>query len=263
MPSLYLADLDAHLSYHDLAGRAPVCVYVHGLGLASSADFPSIARDPQLAPYRAVLVDLLGYGFSDRPAGFSHTLEAHADVIAHLLDQLGLQDCHVIGHSMGGSIAIALAARRPDLVGALIVAEPNLDPEDASFSGVIVARWPTEEAFVTAGHATLITEAEAEARPLSTSLTTGSYAGTLRAADARALYRCSGALVGCELRETFFNLTMPRTYVYGAHTLPHRHESWLQAEGVPVAVVPEAGHDMLVTNPGAFAAVIARVMGDG
>ncbi len=261
MPSLYLADLDAHLSYHDLAGQAPVCVYLHGLGSASSADFPPIAHDPRLASFRALLVDLLGYGFSDRPAEFPHTLEAHADVIAHVLDQLGLRGCHVIGHSLGGSIAISLAARRPDLVGALIVAEPNLDPEDAFFSGTIIARWPTEEEFVRGGHATLITEAEEEARPLSTSLTAGSYAGTLRAADARALYRCSGALVGCELRETFFNLTMPRTYVYGAHTLPHRHEAWLQANGVPVAVVPDAGHDMPVMNPGAFAAVLARGIG--
>src|SRR3712207_2377051 len=136
--SFYLPELDAHLCYHDLAGEEPVCVYLHGLGTAASADFPHIAGDPQLARYRALLIALLGYGFSDRPASFSHTLEAHAEIIARLLDQLGVNQCHVTGHSMGSSIAIALAAARPDPVSGLVVAECNFDPEDATFSQMIV-----------------------------------------------------------------------------------------------------------------------------
>jgi pimeloyl-ACP methyl ester carboxylesterase len=82
MQNLYLPELDAHLCYHDLPGEEPVCVYLHGLGSASSADFPHIARHRQLARYRALLIDLLGYGFSERPAAFSHTLAAHADITA-------------------------------------------------------------------------------------------------------------------------------------------------------------------------------------
>lgn len=260
MHSLYLADLDAHLSYHDLAGQAPVCVYLHGFGSASSADFPNIARDPQLVPYRALLVDLLGYGFSGKPASFPHTIEDHAEVIARLLDHLGLRDCHVIGHSMGGPIAIALAADRPDLVASLIVVEPNLDPEDAFFSGTVVARWTTEEEYLTSGHDALIAEAEEEARAMPTSLVVGSYAETLRAADPRAVYRCARALVACDVRETFFGLAKPRTYVYGARTLPHRHEAWLVAGGVPIAVVPDAGHDIPAENPEAFAGIVASTL---
>jgi hypothetical protein len=42
--NLYLPDLNAHLCYHDLASEEPVCVYLHGLGSASSADFPHIAQ---------------------------------------------------------------------------------------------------------------------------------------------------------------------------------------------------------------------------
>jgi pimeloyl-ACP methyl ester carboxylesterase len=257
MQNLYLAELDAHLCYHDLPGREPVCLYLHGLGSASSADFPHIARHPQLASYRALLIDLLGYGFSDQPAAFSHTLAAHAEIIARLLDHLGLRQCHVIGHSMGGSIAIALAGARPDLVSGLVVAECNLDPEDATFSQTIIDQAKSEENYVSRGHAEVIAQAEgwAAAEPLL-----GSFPGTLRAADPRAVYRCSAALVECHLRETFFGLGMPRTYVFGAQTLPHHHEPLLEAGGVPIAVVPEAGHMMPGENPEAFTAIIASTL---
>ena len=260
MHSLYLADLDAYLCYHDLPGQEPACVYLHGLAGASSADFPQVACDPRLASHRALLVDLLGYGFSGRPAAFPHTLTAHAEVIARLLDHLRLQGCHVIGHSMGGSIAIALAAEHPDLVAGLVVAEPSLDAEDAFFSGTIVGRWKTEEEYLASGHAALIAETEADARAEPSNLVVGTYAGTLRAADPRAMYRCAHALTTCELRETFFGLNLPRTYIYGAHTLPHRHEAWLTAGDVPIAVVPDAGHDMPGEQPEAFAAVVASTL---
>lgn len=254
MQGLYVSELDAHLCYHDLPGQEPACVYLHGIGTASSADFPHIARDPRLAPYRAVLIDLLGFGFSDRPATFPHTFEAHAEVIARLLDHLGLQRCHVIGHSMGGSIAIVFAAVRPDLVSSLVVAECNFEPADATFSQMILHQSATEEDYVATGHAAIVAQAEewAASDPIM-----GSFPGTLRAADPRAVYRCAAALVTCHLTETFFGLDLPRTYIFGSKTLPHRHESLLKAGGVPMAVVPDAGHAMPDDNPEAFAAIIA------
>jgi pimeloyl-ACP methyl ester carboxylesterase len=260
MQSLYLPELDAFLRYHDLPGNDPVCVYLHSLGGASSADFPRITRDSQLAAYRALLIDLLGFGFSDSPAAFSHTLTAHADIIVRLLDCLGLRTCHVIGHSLGGSIGIALAAARPDLVSGLVVAECNLEPQDATFSQLIIGLSKTEEDYSASGHAEVIARAEgwAASRPAL-----ASFPGTLRVADPRAIYRCSVALVECQLRETFFGLGVPRTYVFGANSLPHRHERLLKPEGVPIAVVPEAGHWMISENPQAFSAIIASTLSQG
>jgi pimeloyl-ACP methyl ester carboxylesterase len=207
-----------------------------------------------------LLIDLPGYGYSSHPPTFPHTLEAHADSTAHLLDRLGAPHCHVIGHSMGGAIAITLAARRPDLVSSLTVIEPNLDPEDAFFSGVVVTRWSTEADFLQTGYQELMVETEAEARAEPNRLDLGSYAGTLRASDPRAIYRCAQALVACDVRDAFIGLSMPRTYVYGERTLPHRHETWLQAAGVPIAIVADAGHDVPNDNPDGLAAVIASTI---
>ena len=204
-----------------------------------------------------MLVDLLGFGYSDHPAAFPHTLEAHAETVARVLDYLGVRQCHVVGHSMGGSVATVLAAARPDLVSGLVVAECNFDPEDATFSQMIVDRAPPEEAYVASGHAEIVAQAEgwAASEPVL-----GSLPGTLRAADPRAVHRCSVALVGCHLRDTFFGLAMPRTYVFGAQTLPHHHEPLLAAGGVPAAVVPEAGHMMMRENAEDFAAIVASTL---
>jgi pimeloyl-ACP methyl ester carboxylesterase len=255
MRTLHLPDVDADLCYHDLAGQAPVGLYLHGLGCASSADFPVVVRDPALAPYRALLVDLLGFGFSDRPAAFSYTLEAHAATVIQLIEHLELPTCHLIGHSFGGSVAIVLAAARPDLVAGLVVAEPNLEPEDATISRTITSQ--SEAAYVATGHAGLIAQAEAWA---TEDAAMASYPKTVRAADPRAMHRSAVALVAASLGKAFCELAMPCTYVFGAQTLPHRHEALVRMAGVPVAVVPDVGHLMMDGNPSGAARVLAQTL---
>lgn len=255
MQRVFVPEFAVHVACHDLPGREPAIVFLHGLGSASSADFPAIVRDPRLAERRAILVDLPGFGFSDHPPEFPHTLEAHAAVVAFLLDDLGASGCVVVGHSFGGSVAIVLAATRPDLVAALVVAEPNLDPEDATFSRMVVDAAPTEEEYVAYGHAAIVAEAErwSEDEPAL-----GSFPATLRVSDGRAVYRCSLALVACSLSATLAALPMPRTYVFGERTLPHRHRGLMDDFGVEVAIVRNAGHAMVGEDPAAFAKIVAR-----
>jgi len=252
MKSYYLEDPGVHLSYHDLPGQEPAYVFLQGLGSASSADFPEIARQPALDRYRAVLVDLLGFGFSDRPANFSHSLADHAAVVARLLEHLHLRAVCLVGHSFGGSIAIALAHARPDLVATLVVAEPNLAPEDATLSGMIAAQ--SEERYVAQGHDDLIAEAEGWA---TENPAFGAYPGTLRAADPLAMHRGSVALINAHLEEDFLGLSMPRLSVFGEQTLPHSHYQLLQDTEVRIVVIPDAGHAMAGENPGDFAAALA------
>src|SRR5438552_12986506 len=68
-----------------------------------------------------------------------YALDDHAETVVTLLDKLGVRGCEVIGHSAGGSIAVLIAARRPDLVSALVVADGNLDPGGGAFSASIAA----------------------------------------------------------------------------------------------------------------------------
>ena len=73
----------------------------------------------ELGDRRTLAVDLPGHGGTPLPA--STDMADHVTALGDLLDALQVRECAVIGHSMGGQLAIALAAQRPDLVRALVV----------------------------------------------------------------------------------------------------------------------------------------------
>jgi pimeloyl-ACP methyl ester carboxylesterase len=257
MKSLYLSQWDAQLRCFLLPGKEPARIYLHGLGCASSADFPGVIIHPRLAGYRSVLVDLFGFGFSDRPDDFGYALPDHADTVAQLLDHLNLRASAIVGHSMGGSVAITLAADRPDLVSALVVAEGNLDPGVGTISAEIASY--TEGEYVRKGHGRMLKAVVQEA--LGGDAGMAAYAATFHLAAPHAIYRSAvGLLRGTQptMREKLEQFTIPRAYIFGAHNLPDPDRDRLERMGVPVLVAPGAGHAMMEENPAGFAEVVGR-----
>jgi N-formylmaleamate deformylase len=79
----------------------------------------------RIADYaHVVTLDNRGRGLSDQRPGLSYTLDDYAADAAGVIAALGLQNTVVLGHSMGARIAIRLAAKYPDLVARLILADP-------------------------------------------------------------------------------------------------------------------------------------------
>ncbi|WAP59114.1 alpha/beta fold hydrolase [Streptomyces sp. S465] len=70
--------------------------------------------------YRAIAMDTLGYGASAQPDG-PHTIERFADAVADLVQGLGLDRFHLVGHHTGGVIAVEVAARFQDRVASLLL----------------------------------------------------------------------------------------------------------------------------------------------
>ena len=66
--------------------------------------------------HRVVVVDLLGYGRSDRPGRASLSVEAHAQRVLQLMDALGISAATLVGHHLGGAIVQAVAVRAPQRV---------------------------------------------------------------------------------------------------------------------------------------------------
>src|SRR5690349_1641089 len=97
------------IRWSELAGDEPARVFVHGLGSTAVGHFLEIAADPRLGGHRSLLIDLLGFGLSDRPQDFDYSIEGHALAIAAALDHAGLADVDLVGHSLGGSTSILLA----------------------------------------------------------------------------------------------------------------------------------------------------------
>ena len=102
MNGFYSSQAGATVRWLDLPGRGEPIVFIHGLGCASSYDYPRVAADPALAGRRMILVDLPGFGYSDKPESFSYRIADQAAVVAELVDRLALERCYLFGHSMGG-----------------------------------------------------------------------------------------------------------------------------------------------------------------
>ena len=105
--------------YYALIGpaNAPVVVLLHGLG-SSGDDWPH--QLDALKAYRVLTVDLPGHHRSARPAG-GLSIPAMAEALDALLARLAIERAHVVGLSLGGCVALALALHAPARVRSLVV----------------------------------------------------------------------------------------------------------------------------------------------
>jgi pimeloyl-ACP methyl ester carboxylesterase len=100
------------------AGTGPAIVMIHGFGAA--IDWWDEIAPALAADHRVVRIDLIGHGGTAAPAsGF--TIKRQAELIAAVLDRLGIDHVTVIGHSMGGEVATALAEKNPARIAAMIL----------------------------------------------------------------------------------------------------------------------------------------------
>jgi pimeloyl-ACP methyl ester carboxylesterase len=112
---------------------APPVVLIHGSGGA-------INWWDELTPLlteqgrRVIAVDMLGYGGSEKPSE-GYEIESQASLIAQVLSKLGVDRAVVVGHSLGGKVATALAESSPDLVAGLVVIDTPPDSSYGSLGG--------------------------------------------------------------------------------------------------------------------------------
>jgi 2-hydroxymuconate-semialdehyde hydrolase len=108
-------------NYHDQGSGAPLLL-IHGSGPGVSAwanwrlTIPALARQA-----RVIAPDMAGFGFSDRPAGYSYTMDGWVAQAVGLLDALGIERTDLVGNSFGGALALALAIRHPQRVRRLVL----------------------------------------------------------------------------------------------------------------------------------------------
>lgn len=103
------------------AWREPV-ILVHGL-MASSDEWSEVM--PALAETRQVwAVDLVGFGFSERVVEPRYSLKYYARTIAGLMDHRGIERAVIVGHSLGGGVALQLAHDYPGRVSRLVLLAP-------------------------------------------------------------------------------------------------------------------------------------------
>jgi pimeloyl-ACP methyl ester carboxylesterase len=103
-------------------GQGDPVVLIHGSGALIQDFTVSGLVDGLSGHHRVIVFDRPGYGYSTRPRGRVWTPRAQAEVLEKALDQLGVEQATVLGHSWGTLVAVALALRFPSRVRALVLA---------------------------------------------------------------------------------------------------------------------------------------------
>ncbi len=244
-------DLAYRLRRPDTDGELPALVLVHGLG-CSQRSFAGIWQQAAFTTRTVLSYDLPGFGDSHRPETFPYTMEAHAELSLALLRHLGLTAVHLVGHSMGGAVALHLAqhlarqsaqdsATEPRL-RSLVSVEGNLIAADCGVSRL--AAGMTRKRFEEEFFPSLRTRTPPLHRAFM-ALELASPRAFL--ASAESLWHWSRSE---KLLQLYLALEVPRLYIHGRRD---KGIPVLERLGdLPRRAVPDSGHFPMNENPAAF-----------
>jgi pimeloyl-ACP methyl ester carboxylesterase len=120
MPMLTVNGLKFH---YQQAGTGPDVIFVHGVTGDLSIWYLCRAVQVLSATHRVTVFDLRGHGYSDAPPT-GYTSADHARDLLAIMDQIGAERAHLVGHSFGGVIVVHTAVFAPERVESLILSDP-------------------------------------------------------------------------------------------------------------------------------------------
>jgi len=104
--------------------HGPPLVFIHGVGAGASSfmwrkNFDDLARD-----FRVYALDLLGFGFSDKPAAASYSADLYVDLITDFIREVAGYPVNIIASSLGAAYAIRVADEHPELINSMVLNGP-------------------------------------------------------------------------------------------------------------------------------------------
>ena len=104
---------------------APPVVFVHGIGAGARAfmwrrNFLPLSRD-----FRAYALDLLGFGYSDKPANAPYSADLYVELISDFLREVVGRPAGVVAHTLSAAFAVRVADERPELIDSLVLVSPT------------------------------------------------------------------------------------------------------------------------------------------
>lgn len=121
VPDCYVQVGQVKTRYWTQGARGSVVLLVHGLGGFIENWQPSFTA--LAAQHRVYALDLPGHGLTDKPSSASYGVPELAAFVKEFITTLGLGQVNLVGHSLGGAIAIQLALQHPDVVTRLVIVD--------------------------------------------------------------------------------------------------------------------------------------------
>jgi pimeloyl-ACP methyl ester carboxylesterase len=106
----------------------PTLLLIHGY-TASTYVWHAVAPDLAEAGFHVIALDLLGFGYSDKPASFDYTIASQARVVERFMNRMGIGRASVVGSSYGGAVASTLALDYPERVEKLVLVDAVCNDE--------------------------------------------------------------------------------------------------------------------------------------
>lgn len=108
-------------NYHDVgSGESVFLIHGSGAGVTAWANWrlviPELAKD-----FRVIAPDMVGFGYTDRPAGVQYNMDTWVQHAIDLMDALGIEQTNLVGNSYGGALSVALTIRHPERVKRLVL----------------------------------------------------------------------------------------------------------------------------------------------
>jgi pimeloyl-ACP methyl ester carboxylesterase len=269
-------DVDgARIHYLD-EGTGPTLLLVHGLA-GHMHNFTHSLLGKLRHDFRVVILDRPGSGYSMRPAEASATISAQARIISRFCQELKLGRPLIVGHSLGGAIALALALNHPEQVAGLALLAPVTHrPERVPppFDGIAIAS-PLLRRLIAWTLATPLSIANRE-RALAALFGPEPVAPdfAVRGGGLLNLRPCSFIGASADLMAThdelgemparYKDLTVPVGILYGTADRildPAAHGKGLAAKvaGAELELIEGGGHMILITSADRAAAFVSRM----
>lgn len=264
------------IHYTDSGGSGPPIVMIHGLA-GQLRNFARAMVDDLARDYRVIRIDRPGSGYSPRAASTSARLRVQAETVAELIRILKLDRPLIVGHSLGGALALSIALNHPDVVGGLALITPltqvqAIEAVPEVFRGLVI-RSPALRKAVAWTVATPLGMARAEQSlrevfaPEPVPADFGTEGGGLLAMRPNNFYASSSDLVELEgelegMVERYPTLQVPVSILYAEadNILDYRLHGERTAGEIPGATfeLAEGGHMLPYTRPEVGAAFVRR-----
>src|SRR5215213_10351204 len=113
----------AHVHYQEFGDPSkPTIVLIHGY-TASLYVWKTTAPMLADAGFHVIALDLLGFGYSDKPSWFDYAISSQARIVARFMNRLGIGRATIVGSSYGGAVAATLALDYPERVEKLVLVD--------------------------------------------------------------------------------------------------------------------------------------------
>lgn len=238
---------------HRSGPLAPI-VFLHGFG-STKEDYADVARHAAFDGHAVVAFDAPGCGETRCSELSRVSIPFLVKTASAVIEAMGFDRFHLVGHSMGGLTALMLADADPDRVLSFVDIEGNIAPEDCFLSRQI-AQYPEPDAerffddFI---------ERTRQAPAYASALYAANLSHKVRAAAVRGIFESMVELSDQGgLMDRFLGLPLPRMFMYGQQNASLSYLPHIQAKGVRLAEIPHCGHFPMYSNPAVMWRAIAE-----